>query len=575
LLTPRDRAPWIVAPRIGADEQRELGADSLLLTQLLWNRGVRSDVEAHAYLFPLAGDHLGDPLSMHGLPSASERLLKAIGAGERIAIYGDYDVDGVAGSALLTAALRGLGADLVVHLPDRARDGYGVHPEAVRQLVADGARVMVTVDCGISANHEVQLARSLGLDVIVADHHALPGILPSAFAVLNPHQESCRYPCKDLAGGGVAYQLARAVLGAALESGEADRRARHLATYAALSTVADVVPLTGENRGIVAQGLASLRSGGPLGLRALAESAGRDLQMVTAIDLAFRIIPRLNAAGRMGNAREALDLLLAEDWATAQAIAVRLEEANVARRLRVDELLVELEAEAAEACGQGAIVLFGDYPIGVAGLIATRFAERFGVPCAVIERGNATSRGSVRGIDGIDLVSVLGACSEHLVQYGGHERAAGFTVPSDEVPLFKVAFERGVRATGVAPQRPAVAIDGILRLSSVGPRLADLVELFEPTGAGNPRPLFLSRGALVRSVGQLRGGHLRLTLAQDWATRRAVAFRPTFSAPRPGARVDVVYEVERSVWNGVERVDMIVRDVREGHAGEVFMAPAV
>jgi single-stranded-DNA-specific exonuclease len=564
-----------VAPRIGAEEQRELGADSLLLAQLLWNRGARCEAEAHAFLYPLAGDHLGDPQLMEGVPRAADRLLNAIDAGERIAIYGDYDVDGVAGSALLATALRGLGANLVVHLPDRARDGYGVHPEAVRQLVADGARVMVTVDCGISANDEVQLARSLGLDVIVTDHHTLPGSLPSAYAVLNPRQETCRYPYKDLAGGGVAYQLARAVLRATLDPGEAERRARNLASYAALSTVADVVPLTGENRSIVAQGVATLRSGSSVGLRALVESAGRQLQMVTAMDLSFRVIPRLNAAGRMGNARDALDLLLAEDWSAAQAIAVRLEEANAARRLRVETLLAELESEAAEGSGRGAIVLHGDYPIGVAGLIATRFAERYGVPCAVIERGEATSRGSVRGVDGIDLVALLGACAEHLVQFGGHERAAGFTLPSDEIALFKDAFELGVQATGVAPSRAAVPIDGMLRLSSVGPRLADLVERFEPSGAGNPRPLFLSRGALVRSVGRLNGGHLRLTLAQDWATRRAVAFRPTFAPPKPGTRVDVVYEVERSVWNGVERIDMIVRDLREGIPGETFTAAAV
>jgi single-stranded-DNA-specific exonuclease len=392
---------------------------------------------------------------------------------------------------------------------------------------------------------------------------------------LNPRQESCRYPYKELAGGGVAYQLARAVLRTALDREEAERRARNLASYAALSTVADVVPLTGENRSIVAQGVATLRSGGSLGLRALLESAGREIQMVTAIDLSFRVIPRLNAAGRMGSARDALDLLLAEDLAAAQAIAVRLEEANAARRLRVDELLAELGTEAAAGSERGAIVLHGDYPIGVAGLIATRFAERFGVPCAVIERGEATSRGSVRGVDGIDLISVLGACAEHLVQYGGHERAAGFTLPSDEIALFRDAFEQGVQSTGLAPQRPPLVIDGILRLSSVGPRLADLVERFEPSGAGNPRPLFLSRGVLVRSVGRLKGGHFRLTLAQDWATRRAVAFRPAFPAPKPGTRVDVVYEVERSFWNGIERVDMIVRDLREGNSEETFTATAV
>lgn len=574
MLDSADRAPWLLAPRIGEDEQRELGADSLLLAQLLWNRGIRTAEEAHAFLYPLVGDPFGDPYLMHGVPAAAERLLGAIGAGERIAVYGDYDVDGVAGAALLTTALRDLGADVVVHLPDRARDGYGVHPDAVRQLVGDGARVMVTVDCGISANQQVQLARSLGLDVIVTDHHTLPGGLPSAFAVLNPRQDSCQYPCKDLAGGGVAFQLARALLRGALDAEEATRRARNLAMYAALSTVADVVPITGENRSIVAQGVATLRSGGSLGLRALVEAAGRELQAISAMDLAFRIIPRLNAAGRMGNARDALDILLASDWAQAQTLALRLEEANLARRARVDELLMELEGPAAASAERGAIVLHGDYPIGIAGLIASRLAERYGVPCVIIEHGSPISRGSVRGTDGVDLMGVLAGCSEHLVQFGGHERAAGFSVPSDEIELFRDAFELGVQAAGAGPRRPALKVDAVLKLGSVGPRLADLVERFEPSGPGNPRPMFLSRGLRVRSVSTLRGGHLRFQLGQEWSARRAVAFRPTFPPPKPGARVDVVYEVERSTWNGIERVDMVIRDLRES-APEAYAAAAV
>ncbi len=563
MLTPADPTPWLLCPRIGDDEQRELGADSLLLAQLLWNRGVRTAAESQAFLYPLVGEPFGDPQLMTGVPAATKRLLAAIGAGERIAVYGDYDVDGVAGAALLMSALQELGANVVVHLPDRARDGYGVHPDAVRQLVADGVRVMVTVDCGISANQEVQLARSLGLDVIVTDHHTLPGGLPSAFAVLNPRQECCQYPYKDLAGGGVVFQLARAVLRAALDAEEAERRARSLAMYAALSTVADVVPVTGENRSIVAQGVATLRSGGSLGLRALVEASGRQLQELSATDLSFRVIPRLNAAGRMGNARDALDLLLASDWNEAQTLALRLEEANLARRARVDELLLELDGLASAAAERGAIVLHGDYPIGVAGLIATRFAERFGVPCVVIELGSPISRGSARGVDGVDLVRVLGTCSEHLVEFGGHPQAAGFSLPSDEIELFRDAFEQGVRAVGAGPRRPAMIVDAVIKLSSVGQRLADLVERFEPSGPGNPRPLFLSRGLRVRSVSKLKGGHLRFLLGQEWSVRRAVAFRPTFAPPKPGARVDVVYEVERSTWNGVERVDMIIRDLRE------------
>lgn len=558
---------WAVAPRIGEAEQRALGADSLLLAQLLWNRGVRTADEAHAYLSPLDGARFADPHLMAGVPSAAQRLLRALAAGERIALYADYDVDGIAGAALLTSALRSLGADLLTHLPDRARDGYGVHREAIAQLAREGARVMVTVDCGVRAHEEVALAQSLGMDVIVTDHHALPAQLPSAFAVLNPLRDDCRYPCKELSGGGVALQLARATLQDALGSAEAERQARSLTAYAALSTVADVVPLSGENRSIVAQGVATLRSGRPLGLRALAATGGRALRTVTATDLAFRFVPRLNAAGRMGNPRDALDLLLTDNWDEAQSIAGRLEAANTARRLRVDELLAELEAAAAAQASRGAIVLHGAYPIGVAGLIAARFAERFGVPCVVIEEGDETSRGSARGVDGLNLMDVLQACAEHLDQFGGHERAAGFTLSSDAILRFRQSFEQCVESLGVPAQQPAISVDAVLRLASVGPRLADLVERFEPSGLGNPRPVFLSRNVLVHSVQPLKGGHLRLRLGQEWAVRRAVAFRPGFPVPRPGARVDVVYEVERSEWNGEALVDIIVRDLRPSAGG--------
>jgi single-stranded-DNA-specific exonuclease len=575
LLSSLERAAWTLAPRVTGEVQQALGADSLLLAQLLWNRGYRDPLAAHTFLHPLDGACLGDPALMAGVPEAAQRILRALTDHERIAIYGDYDVDGVAGAALLATALRDLGGDVILHLPDRARDGYGVHPDAVRKLAAEGARVMVTVDCGISANSEVALARTLGLDVVVADHHMLPGGLPAAFAVLNPRQEICRYPYKELAGGGVAFQLARAILSATLGSLEADRRSRQLALFAALSTVADVVPLTGENRTIVSLGVEALRSGGSLGVRALVESAGRRLEELTAVDLSFRIIPRLNAAGRMGNARDALDLLLADDWDEAQAIAARLEEVNLARRSRVDELLSQVAEEAAEAAQAGAIVLHGAYPIGVAGLIATRLSERHGVPCVVIEAGEATSRGSARCGARIDLMRVLELCSEHLVQFGGHERAAGFTMPTDEAPLFRQAFTRAVEATGVLGNRLPLSIDGQLKLSSVGPRLAHLVERFEPSGAANPRPTFLSRNAVVRSLERLRGGHVRLQLVQDLVSRRALAFRPEFPMPELGHRVDVVYEVERSVWKGSERVDMLVRDLRPSNPAERYPAAAV
>lgn len=565
---------WVVAPRIGESEQATLGADSLLLAQLLWNRGVRSAEAARAFLDPCNPAGLGDPLCMLGMDRAVERLLRAIRADEPIAIFGDYDVDGLAGAALVADALRALGVAPLLHLPHRARDGYGVNPAAVRDLAEQGARVMITVDCGISANREIELATSLGMDVIVTDHHTVPAELPAAAAVLNPHQPGCDYPYKELGGGGVAYQLARALLAAALNPEQADRCVTQLTAFAALSTVADVVPLTGENRTIVALGLLGARTGGRPGLEALCELAGKVPADLNARDLAFSLIPRLNAAGRMGDAREALDLLLCEEIEAARALAQRLEEANDARRTQVSDLLVALEGATEHVARDGAVVVDGEYPIGLAGLIAARLVDRWAVPCAVIERGPETSRGSIRGVEGVHLVRALEACGAHLIQFGGHERAAGFSLRSEHINAFRIAFGAAVRSLrgDVAPER-LLPVDGGLRLTSVGRRLAELVERFEPLGAGNPSPTFVSRGVTIRAAERVNGGHFRLRVAQGTALCRAMAFRPTFDLPQPGAAVDVVYEVGRSVWEGEERVEILIRDLRP--AGGAYTAAAV
>jgi single-stranded-DNA-specific exonuclease len=554
---------WLVPPRVGEEEQRLLGADSLLLAQLLWNRGIRTAQEARCFLEPSSAGALGDPRDMRGMPEAVRRLTEALRTGDRIAVYGDYDVDGVAGAAVLVDALTGLGANLVVHLPHRARDGYGVNSAAVRQLAEQGAKVMVTVDCGITAVDEVALATSLGMDVVVTDHHSVPAPLPGALAVINPHQPGCEYSYKELGGGGVAFQLARALLQALLPAHEAGLRAERLAGLAALSTVADIVPLTGENRTIVGLGLAAIQSGLIPGIEALCEHGGRRMESLTAQDLAFTVIPRLNAAGRMGDARDALDVLVAPDLESARETAARLEGANGARRQRVRELLDSVEEEACGLAADGVLVLAGAYPVGLAGLIAARLAERFGVPSIIIEQGDEISRGSARGVEGVHLVRALEACASCLIQFGGHEAAAGFTLRSENIPAFREQLREAVRAArGDAPVEPVLPADGALRLRSIGPRLADVLDRFEPVGAGNPPPTFVSRGTIVRRAQQLDSGHVRFRLAQGEAVCRGIAFTPDFPIPEPGERIDVLYEVERTTWRSEMRVELLIRDAR-------------
>lgn len=551
---------WVVAPRIGVFEQEILQADSLLRAQLLWNRGMRSAPEAGAFLAQASIDSLGDPFRMKGMHEAVTCVVEAIQAKRPIAIYGDYDVDGVAGAALLVDALRSVGGEVLVYVPHRVRDGYGLNGQALTDLANQGARLVITVDCGITANTQVDLAASLGLQVVVTDHHTVPAQLPSAAAVLNPHQIACDYPCKELAGGGVAFQLARGLFAALLPADEADTRAARLTDLAALSTIADVVPLVGENRMLAALGLETARRGGRPGLRALCTVAGRAPADLRIRDLSFGVIPRLNAAGRLGEARDAVELLLCQDEAQAQELATKLDETNQTRRQLMQDLLSGVLEEATEFDGEGAIVLDGAYPIGLAGLLASRLVDMWQVPAAVIQRGDSVLRGSARCPEGFDLISILDACAGALLQYGGHPRAAGFTLQASEMERFRSAFIQGARATappstGVRGVRPR-AVDAALRLGSIGPALAGLVEEFEPAGEGNPPPVFMSRAVLV-SHEPIGEGPMRLRLADGGAVRRAVMFIPG-PLPADGTRVDVCYEVRRNVWQGDQRIDLVV-----------------
>lgn len=559
-----DPAPrWMLAPRAPETAREALQVDTLLLAQLLWNRGIRTASEAASFLDVPDHASWGDPSTMLGVPEATRRLLRAARERERIAIYGDYDVDGLAGTAVLVRTLTRIGAEVDVHIPHRSRDGYGVHAEAIRRLAGEGVRLVVTVDCGVSANREVALARDLGMEVIVTDHHTVPARLPSALAVLNPHQDECEYPYKDLAGGGVALQLCRSLVRAALGRDEARACLSEMAAFAALSTVADVVPLTGENRSIVATGVAAARSGVIPGLAALCEMGGRPLERLSARDLAFTIVPRLNAAGRMGDARDALDLLLAPDATSGREVGARLEQANTARRAQVEDILTEVVPDAVAMAQGGAVVLAGDYPIGLAGLVAGRLAQRFGVPCAVIERGGEQSRGSARGAEDVHLVQVLDECSPLLLQYGGHARAAGFALRSQDIPTFRARFADEVRKRrGDGPVGPTLAADAQIRLSSVGHRLGLLAARFEPVGAGNPPPTFVSRRLSLLGVESFEGGARRVRIAQDSTVRSGVIFDSSIDLPAPGAEIDILFEVDKSSWNGEERLDVIIRSVR-------------
>jgi single-stranded-DNA-specific exonuclease len=555
---------WDVAPAPPPAALASLAPASPLLARLLWNRGVRDAATAQAFLAPLA-QPLGEPTRMAGVTAAVERLRGALRRGERIALHGDYDVDGVAATAVLAETLERLGARPIVHIPHRVRDGYGLSAAAVRSLGEAGARVIVTVDCGITANAEVALATELGIDVVVTDHHHVPTHLPAAHAVLNPRQSNCDYAFRELSGVGVAYVLARALLEDGLPSAVAEASAAALLDLVALGTIADLVPLIGENRVLVARGLRALQALRRPGVAALMEVAGVRPDGLSAQRAAFTLIPRLNAAGRMGEASSAYALLTAADRATADPLAAALNAANRERQQAVGAG----EARAREAADPTApaIVVAGEYPLGVAGLIAGRLVEETGCPAIVLERGAEYCKGSARGPHAFHLAEALAACSDLLVKYGGHAQAAGLTLRTSHLAAFEERF-RALASTALGPQRSDVrlAIDGQVSLREFNWDALQVLRALEPCGMGNGRPLFLTHRVELREARPLGETGVALRLREGGQTMRASAFRLGDRLPPPGSLVSVVYEVEWRVSGEQGWGELSVRDVQPAGA---------
>ena len=453
------------------------------------------------------------------------RLRRALAARERIVVYGDYDVDGIAGAAILVRAFRQLGVVVAAYIPDRYEEGYGLNAMAIRKLAGDGATVIVSVDCGVTAVREAELARELGVDLIVTDHHHPPADLPNAYAVVNPRRPGDPSGDKDLAGAGVAHVLARGLLG---ELGYALRE-DELLQLVALATVADVVPLQGANRALVRRGLASLNRAPLVGVRALVERAGLKLGQVDAGDIGYVLGPRLNAAGRIADAEEALRLLLTEDADEAKTLADRLEQRNGERQ----ELTRQVVKAARERAGErpdawATVVADPEWPAGIVGLAASRLVEDHGRPAVVIAVSGDEGKGSCRSISSLHIAEALDECDDLLMKHGGHAMAAGFSVARDLIPALTERLDEVVRRRlgGVRPV-PTLRVDAEIEPDAVTARLALELADLEPCGAGNPRPHLLVRNVRVHGIRQVGADadHLRCKITLGRFTFDAMAFR--------------------------------------------------
>lgn len=562
------RKRWDLKPPAPPDYARRLGVSPLLAT-LLYQRELHDVDAAQAFLTADYSTGLHDPLLLKGMPEAAARVAQAVRAGELIAVYGDFDTDGVTAVTLLTQALSAMGANVRPYIPHRTREGYGLNNLAVEGLAADGVRLLITVDCGVSNAAEVAQAQARGVDVIVTDHHAPPETLPPALAVINPRQPGCAYPYKDLVGVGIAFKLIQALSRLGLRPG--DLRGRDMLDVVALGTVADMGPLTGENRALVKAGLQAINTTRRPGLNALIAVAGLAPGGVDSTAIGYMLGPRLNAAGRLDDARRAYELLLATDTAAATAIARELNETNRARQ-ELTKQVTAAARELAEAEGrqsQRIVVLAGEeFPAGVVGLVAGKLADEWGRPVLLIERGPEESRGSARSIPGFSMIEALRSCDELFVRYGGHAAAAGFTIPTARIG------ELEQRLSAIAERQlsdemlvPRLAIDAAVGLNELSWDLLAEIQRLEPFGQANPQPVLMSSGVQVvdaRPRGA-DGQHLKLLLRKDGGpTHEAIAFRlgHLASSLRRHSQIDLAYTLECNTWNGERRLQINVKDLR-------------
>ncbi|HOT90682.1 MAG TPA: single-stranded-DNA-specific exonuclease RecJ [Anaerolineae bacterium] len=560
---------WYIAPPAPPAFLQRLSDIPPLVAQLLYNRGITTPVEAEAFL--QGAFYFDNPFAMKDIPVAVRLLRQAIKRRTPVVIYGDYDVDGVTASAILVQTLESLGAQVKVHIPNRLDEGYGLNVEAITELAQQGARVLITVDCGIRSLNEVAVARQLGMQVIVTDHHHLGPALPQADAVINPRRPDCRYPFKDLAGVGVAYKLAQALLRVnrkvPLPTTQYVLEETELLDLVALGTVADMVSLLGENHMLVSKGLVSINAARRPGLSALMMLSGIAPGTVTTKAIGFGLAPRLNAAGRLREAMTSLDLLLAPDMKHALPLAQELNALNEERRnltLNVQERAREL------VVGRGEVppLLFAaspDFPHGVVGLVASRLLEEFYRPAVVVSIEDEWSKGSARSIPEFHITEALDTVRDLLRHHGGHSAAAGFTVATELLP------ELEARLIAVAREQldgltlsPTLYVDAEVPLASLSWEVYDALQRLEPFGYGNAEPLLVSRRVQVldaRTVGA-EGRHLKLRLADERGiTWDAIAFRQGAWLAHLPRQIDLAYHLEANTWNDRVNLQLNVQDI--------------
>ncbi|MBW1809458.1 MAG: single-stranded-DNA-specific exonuclease RecJ [Deltaproteobacteria bacterium] len=547
-----------------------------VLAGLLQARGVNNPEMARRFLTPALSD-LNDPSQMKDISLAVERLLEALRAGDQICIYGDYDVDGVTSVSLLLMFFRYIGLRTEFYIPSRLEEGYGLNPQAIEKIVAQGAKLLITVDCGISDIDEIEQAKAAGLDVIIIDHHQVPDQVPTATAILDPHQPECEFPFKELAAVGVAFNLVVALRTALRERGYFNEieepNLREFLDLVALGTIADIVALLDDNRIIAHFGLQELTAGRRPGVAALKEVSGILNDQVTVGHVAFRLAPRINAVGRLGQASKAVELLTTNSYSKALALARELDKTNKERQA-IEQVIFKDALDNAEQTRQKgetrAMVLASkEWHIGVIGIVASKLLERFACPIVMIGLAGDLGKGSARGTSDIHLYEAFVKCADLLEGFGGHRAAAGLSIRAENVDAFRDAFLAAVVEQSSSLQAAKIIkVDQELQPAIWTNELVEKLAMLSPHGLGNPEPLFIARNVSVKSarkVGRDSPYHIKAVFNDDGRFLDGIGFSMGDRLDEMSEQVDLVYSAELNSWDGQTSVQLKLKDFKKVH----------
>ena len=551
---------WNLLPPIPAKHALNNSALPPLVTQLLYNRGITEPADIE--LFINADSRLSfDPLLLPDMHPAIARIYRALLSTEKIAIFGDFDVDGISSSALLAQGLNALGANTMVYIPNRINEGHGLNTAALEQLQQQGVDLVISVDCGVTGIAAVKKANSKGLDIIITDHHVPLDELPAAIAVIDPMRADSAYPFRELAGVGVAFKLLQALY---RNMGKEDQLEEFF-DLVALGTVADMSPLLGENRYLVRRGLELLNAAPRLGIKQMAALANIDTNSLSSEDISWVMAPRLNAAGRLENAMASYNLLTTNIASEAHDLALLLEETNAERQKLTASALATARKQILDK-GISELLITGDkdYPGGILGLVAGKLSNEFYRPCIAVRIGNKYSSASCRSIPEFDIMQAINSCSSLLSRFGGHSQAAGFTLLTQNLPdLERQLCQLAATRLAGLDLKPHLDIDAEVMLDNMTGETFRALQLLAPFGKGNQLPVFLSRSVTVTDCQFMgnSGDHLRLKLKQNGVLWNAVAFGLGDCHAKMQPLIDIVYNVELNRWGGKERLRLNVLDI--------------